>query len=105
MSNKKHADGLLEQSEIIALLSPLLKKYHAERALLFGSYARNEAVPESDIDVLVIGGEQFDPTDVFAIAEDLHELTGKAVDVYELREIDADSDFYRSIFREGVAVA
>ena len=31
------------QSEIFAVVRQLLKKYHAESAILFGSYARQEA--------------------------------------------------------------
>ena len=76
-----------------------------ERAILFGSYARQEADVLSDIDLVVIGGAAFSPTDVFSMAEDLHRATGKAVDVYELCEIDQDSDFYRTILREGVPIA
>ncbi len=59
----------------------------------------------SDIDLLVIGGAAFDPTDVFALTDDLHRRTGKEVDVYELCEIDQNSDFFRTIMREGVRIA
>ena len=38
--------------------------------------------------MVVFGGPGFDPMDVFSLAEDLHRLTMKAVDVYEIREID-----------------
>lgn len=41
----------------------------------------------SDIDFIVIGGHAFDPTNIFAIAEDLYEASGKNVDVYEINEI------------------
>ena len=93
------------QRELADLVCPMLEKYRAERAILFGSYARHEADADSDIDLLVIGGRQFDPTDVFCIADELNRLTGKRVDVYELCEIDPESNFYRAIFSEGVAIA
>ena len=93
------------QEALISIIVPLLKKYRAEKALLFGSYARREADHRSDIDLLVIGGDAFEPTDVFSTAEDLHRATGKAVDVYELREVDQGSEFYRAILREGVPIA
>ena len=60
------------QSEIFAVVRQLLKKYHAESAILFGSYARQEADAASDIDLIVVGGSKFDPTDIFCIAEELH---------------------------------
>ncbi len=91
--------------ELRAVIVGLLRKYGADHAILFGSYARQEADAASDIDLVVIGGTQFDPTNVFCIADDLHRLTGKQVDVYELREINEGTDFYDTIFSEGVRIA
>lgn len=92
-------------NEIFAAVLPLLKKYHAEKAILFGSYARQDADATSDIDLIIVGGEQFDPTDVLCIAEELHCTMGKPVDVYELREINTGSAFYDTILAEGVQIA
>lgn len=89
------------QSEIFAVVRQLLKKYHAESAILFGSYARQEADAASDIDLIVVGGSKFDPTDIFCIAEELHRTMGKAVDVYELREVNAVNEArFSNIFIE-----
>ena len=96
---------IYSQDRLVEIIASLLKKYHAERAILFGSYARNEADSLSDIDLLVIGGPSFDSTDIFALAEDLHRATGKSVDVYELCEVNQKSDFYQTILREGVRIA
>ena len=91
-------------SDIERMILPILKKYSAEQAILFGSYARNEATPESDIDLMVIGGNTFEPTDIFCIADELYNASGKNVDVYEKQEIDENSDFYRSIMADGVTL-
>ncbi len=99
------SEQIYTQEEIIGTVIPLLKKYGAESAILFGSYARQEADAASDIDLVVIGGPYFDPTDVFCLADDLHRMTGKQVDVYEQREIDAETDFYHAILSEGVHIA
>ncbi len=98
-------ETICSDSMLFSVIGSLLKRYHAERAILFGSYARREADSGSDIDLVVIGGAGFEPTDVFCLADDLHRATGKAVDVYELREIDQDSEFFRTILREGVQIA
>lgn len=98
-------ERVLTAEELMRIIKSLLTKYHAQAAILFGSYARNEADAVSDIDVVVIGGAAFEPTNVFNLADDLHRMTQKAVDVYELCEIDQDSDFYRTILREGVRIA
>ena len=92
------------RQELRNMILPLVRKYNASDALLFGSYARNEATPESDIDVIIIGGDRFILTDVFAIAEELYEASGKNVDVYEMGEIKVDSQLYRSIMAEGVSL-
>ena len=99
------SDRIYTQEELTALVYPVLEKYGAERAILFGSYARQEADAGSDIDLLVVGASRFDPTDVFSIADDLHRLTGKRMDVYELCEIEPETELYRAIFNEGVAIA
>mgnify|MGYP000359233857 FL=1 len=99
------SDRVDTQDEVFTAVRRLLKKYHAERAILFGSYARQEADAASDIDLIVVGGSRFDPTDVFCIAEELHRTMGKAVDVYELREVNAGSAFYHTIMEEGVRIA
>ena len=99
------SDRVYTQDEVFTAVRRLLKKYHAERAILFGSYARQEADAASDIDLIVVGGSRFDPTDVFCIAEELHRTMGKAVDVYELREVNAGSAFYHTIMEEGVRIA
>ncbi len=92
-------------NELSDTLLPILRKYNANKAFLFGSYARNEADKDSDIDVMVVGGQQFEPTDIFCIADDLHRTLQKQVDVYEEREIDHSSDFYTNIIREGIEIA
>ena len=99
------SDQVYSLNEISAVVLALLKKYHAERAILFGSYARQEADASSDIDLIVVGGKNFDPTDVLCIAEELHMTLNKPVDVFELREINPDSTFYDTIMGEGVQIA
>lgn len=99
------SEHIYSLNEISAVVLPLLKKYHAERAILFGSYARQEADASSDIDLLVVGGKNFDPTDVLCIAEELYTALNKLVDVFELREINPNSTFYNTIMGEGVQIA
>ena len=98
-------EEIYSRESLVSIIASLLKKYRAESAILFGSYARLEADALSDIDLMVIGGAAFEPTNIFCMAEDLHRATGKAVDVYELCEINQDSDLYRTILREGVPIA
>ena len=90
--------------ELNKIIRSILSKYQIDGASLFGSYARNEATPSSDIDLLVKGSKSFDRTDIFSIAEELHELSGKNVDVYEINEISKNSDLIKNINREGIKI-
>lgn len=95
----------LTRQEIECHIKALLVKYNAEYAILFGSYARDEADENSDIDVIIVGGEGFHLTDILALGEDLRELTQKKVDAFEIREVNKNSELYQNILREGVRIA
>lgn len=96
---------MLQISELEQYIRVLLHRYSAEYALLFGSYARGEATAESDVDVIVIGGPRFKKMNIFAFAEDLRAMTGKAVDVFEISELDKGTPFYETVMSEGKRIA
>ena len=81
-------DKVFSHGELTAIIQPLLEKYRMNAAYLFGSYARNDARPESDIDVLVDGGPSVKPLSVYALGEELRDVTGKDVDVFEMSELE-----------------
>lgn len=91
--------------DIRALVVPIAQKYKIHEIYLFGSYARGDADESSDLDFLVFGGENFRPTMIFALAEELRNVLKKDVDVFEINEINRDSDFYHTIMKERLFVA
>ncbi len=97
--------GIFTIEKITSLVKPLVEKYHVKEMYLFGSYARGEADENSDLDFLVFGGKEFKPTLIFALGEELREALNKQVDIFEIREINQDSEFYKTIMREKVLVA
>jgi len=98
-------EKILSNEEIESITKKLLAKYNAEYAVLFGSYARGEADENSDIDLVVFGGELFSLTDIFNFAEEFRESLGKNADVYEISEINEGTELYNSIIKEGVRIA
>ena len=92
-------------TDITYIVKPLADKYNIQQVYLFGSYARKEATEDSDVDILVCGGDKFKLTRVFAFAEELRKALNKDVDVFEINEINQDSDFYKTIMKERVLVA
>ena len=97
--------NILTVEEIEEVAKPLAKKYHIAEVYLFGSYARGTATEESDIDLLVLGGNNFIPTKLFSFAEELRRILQKYIDGYEIREINVESDFYEEVMRERRLVA
>ncbi len=89
---------------ISSVVKPLAKKYYVKAIYLFGSYARGEADENSDVDFLVYIDEGFRLTNVLALGEELREALQKRVDIFEIHEINKDSDFYRNVMREKVLV-
>ncbi len=99
------SDRIFTIGDITRLVKPIAEKYKVQEIYLFGSYARGEADESSDLDFLVFGGEKFKPTMIFSLAEELREVLKKDVDVFEITEINKDSDFYRAIMKERLLVA
>ena len=99
------SDEIFTIENIVNLVKPIAKKYQVDRIYLFGSYARGEAGTDSDLDFLVYGGEKFKLTMIFALAEDLCEVLEKKVDVFEIHEINPNSEFYNTIMKERLLVA
>lgn len=96
---------VLTLEDIRDKIAPLAEKYGVESIYVFGSYARGEATVDSDIDFLVLGGEGFKLSMVFALSEDIRKVFDKDIDVFEISEINAGSDFYNAVMDERVLVA
>ncbi len=97
------SNAVYTTSELRDMIVPLLPKYDMASACLFGSYARGEADEASDMDVLLVGNQGFRPLGIFGVAEELHRLSGKRVDVYEVPELDP-GPFRDSVLREAVTL-
>lgn len=96
--------NVLRMTEIEDALRTLLTRCNAEYAIVFGSYARGDATPDSNLDVVIIGGNNFIPRNIFALAEDLRELIGRNADVLEMREVNT-APLYESIMHDGVLIS
>jgi predicted nucleotidyltransferase len=80
--------GILQTAELQSLLKAFKERHAQEYHLLalgyFGSYARNEATPESDIDV-VFETDQPNLFRTVRLKQELEALLGRPVDVLHLR--------------------
>lgn len=97
-------NSILTIDEIRTPIAPLAQKYNVAEIWVFGSYARGDATADSDIDLLVLGGDTFKPASVFELAEEARRTLRKNVDMFEISEINTDSSFYDRIMREKVRI-
>ena len=75
------------KNQIASHRSILTDKYHITSLFLFGSYARNEAHENSDIDLLVDFSETPDLLSFIETEEYLNSLFGKVVDLVPKRKL------------------
>lgn len=74
-------DRIYAVEEISDIVIPILKSYGVSRAYLFGSYARGEALPDSDIDLRIDGGKIRSMFGLGGLYHDLTEALKKPVDL------------------------
>ena len=99
-------NNLLNSASILSRVPMIQEALQGERTIEeLSDYLDETTSRTSDIDLIIVGGKDFDLTDVLCIAEELHCALGKPVDVYELREINPRSTFYDAILSEGVQIA
>lgn len=84
------------------LLTPVLAENGIKKAVLFGSYGKGVATEKSDVDLLVdsdLRGLRF-----VGLLEQVQQLLGKEVDLFDVRHIEAGSLIDQEIQATGVTV-
>ena len=90
--------------EIRELLLPLLSEVPVSKAVLFGSYARNEATETSDIDIFIDSNGKLNDWSFYEFCDQLEECVGKKVDVIERVDLEPSSSLYQTIELEGITI-
>ena len=105
LKNGAVAERILSISEITSAVSRAASRFPGiQKVILFGSYARGEARPESDIDLRVEYEEgELSLFGLSSFSEEVRELTGKSVDIVSKHEL-GDCQLARAIAREGVTL-
>ena len=88
----RRKDTTLSRDSIMYLIKPIAKKYKLDRIYLFGSYARGEARKDSDVDLMIEGGDIKSLLDLVELQNAFETALGRDVDVIERSAIqDNDS--------------
>ncbi len=91
-------------NDIKKLLNEVLRHTDVEKAILFGSYAKNVPTKTSDIDILIDSNGKIKGLKFFAIIDMIKEKFNKDVDIIEKSEIDKGSKIEKEIAETGVVV-
>ena len=88
--------------QIKAVTVPIAKRYGAKRLSLFGSYARGEETPQSDVDLFLVGGDIRGLIQYYSFVNDLEDALGCHVDV--VMDGSADLELLQNIARDEVTL-
>jgi len=87
--------------QILSEIKTLGKKYHAQKVVLFGSRARGDNHPRSDIDIAVWGITSLDKALFWNDIEELHTLLN--FDIVHI-EKGTDTELLKNIEKDGIII-
>ena len=88
--------------EIKNIIKPILNKYGITEIYLFGSYAKNKANDESDIDLLICTSET--GLVFFGIIEELRGKLHKKIDLLNIDQLNGNQELLREILKDGIKI-
>lgn len=98
---KKGRDKVYSINEIRDIVVPVAKSYGVKRVYLFGSYARGEATPGSDVDLRVEAGKIEDLFELSGFMADLETALDKSVDIVS-SDTNLSEAFRKNLNEEGI---
>ena len=90
--------------DIKNMVYEILANTEVEKAILFGSYAKNKPTKNSDIDILIDSKGKIKGLKFYDIVDKIREKLDKEVDVIEKLEIDKNSKIEKEIENTGVVI-
>lgn len=82
---------------------PYFQKYGIKKAAVFGSYAREEAGKNSDIDFIVSFSKKYDLLELVGLKQDLEDTFHRPVDVITFNSLKGDS-FAKNVLSEAKVI-
>ena len=85
-----------------ALILPVLKRYLIKRAAIFGSVAKGNSSENSDMDMLIEGGQGFTMFKMLSLEEEISRLINRKVDLVEYDSIK--SSIRKEVLQSAVSI-
>ncbi len=98
-----HAKDIVLTVDIIEkAVNDVLKNYKVSACYLFGSYAKNKARPESDIDLMIVS--EIEGLQYFEIISLLEEKLRKIIDLIRLDVAIQNTKLINEILKDGIKI-
>lgn len=94
--------GILEIEEIIRICKEIFEKYPVDYCYLFGSYAREDAKENSDIDLFI--STELTGLKYYGLVEELRENLRKRIDLVTLQQSADNLELLDKVFGEGIKI-
>ena len=91
------------KNDIFAILKPLLSKYKIKQAAVFGSYARGDYTPDSDIDLIIMLDYNYPLTEtLYGFWDDAEAALGLTIDLLSFNSLNESTKekFKQNVFDE-----
>ncbi len=94
--------GILALAEIINKVKKIFDKYDIQYAYLFGSYAKNKAKGDSDIDILI--SSTITGLDFFGLIEELRCELCKKIDLLNIAQLINNEELLNEVLKDGIKI-
>lgn len=88
---------MITLADISVAVSRVLSRYDVREAYLFGSFARGEQTPDSDIDLRLVCGETMTFGTLYELSLELEEQLGREVEI-----VTNPPEYMRPAFRKNI---
>lgn len=95
---------MISPTDISAVVSRVLPRYDVSEAYLFGSFARGEQTPDSDIDLRLVCGNNMTFGTLYELSHELEKKLGRKVDILTKPPEHMRPPFRKSIEQDEVRV-
>ena len=94
--------GLLTIAEIKDRVKRVFDKYNVNFCYLFGSYAKQNANPKSDVDLLI--DTEVTGLDFYGLVEELRDILCKKIDLLKVNQLENNPELLKEILKDGIKI-
>ena len=95
---------MISPSDISTAVSRVLTRYDVREAYLFGSFARGEQAPDSDIDLRLVCGNTMTFGALYELSHELENELGRKVDIVTNPLVHMRPAFRKNIEQDEVCI-